>query len=228
MKTAILAPALVLLLAGAATSQAAPARLTDQDRKFLAYAAKVNQQEIQMARLAEDKAQSPAVKAFARLMVSDHSGVEGGIAGLSRPHAAHAKARAHARKHRRHPHAAHRVQAHAHPPSPPPKPAPADTATAPGSVVTTPANAAPLPGASHSPEEALSKLKDKSGADFDRAFMAEQVDYHTRNLEKLKEEAKKANSEAVRNFAEKIAGAFKQHLELAKAVKEKENGAVTP
>lgn len=201
------ASALALALTGAAAAQAAPPqKISDADKKFLAYAAKVNQQEIQMSRLAEQKAQSPAVKAFARLMVSDHAGVEKGLSGMhghagakARPHRAHVSK--HVRK--RH-HAPHAHVAQKQPPAPPARPE----------------NPPPNAAESKPGDEALSKLRDKSGADFDRAFMAEQVDYHQSNLDKINDEIKNTKDDNVRRFAEKIAGAFKQHLDLAKAVKD--------
>lgn len=59
-----------------------------QDQHFLQYAAKDNQGEIRIALLAEKKAESPAVKAFARLMVDDHVTVESQLATvLNRLHA---------------------------------------------------------------------------------------------------------------------------------------------
>lgn len=57
--------------------------LSDQDRQFLSYAAEDNQAEIQLCLLAEKKAHDPALKAFARLMVNDHVGVESRLAALA-------------------------------------------------------------------------------------------------------------------------------------------------
>jgi putative membrane protein len=57
-------------------------QLSEQDRQWLNYAATDNQAEIQECLLAEKKAHSPAVKAFARLMVDDHINVESRLAAL--------------------------------------------------------------------------------------------------------------------------------------------------
>src|SRR6201989_2876276 len=46
---------------------------TDDDKKFLAMAAQSDQNEIALSKVAEEKASSPAVKAFAQKMVSEHT-----------------------------------------------------------------------------------------------------------------------------------------------------------
>ncbi len=47
-------------------------KITDSDRQFLAYVNEDNQAELQICQFAEQNARSPAVRAFARLMVDDH------------------------------------------------------------------------------------------------------------------------------------------------------------
>lgn len=94
MRTCLL-PAIALLLvsggaalaqprSGAASSgQAARQQpLSTEDKRFLDYAAQDNQAEIQLCLVAEKQASSPAVKAFARLMVDDHVDVESRLASL--------------------------------------------------------------------------------------------------------------------------------------------------
>jgi putative membrane protein len=67
----------------AQTNAAAGTQPLDKaDQQFLDYAAQDNQAEIQICLLAEKKAQSPAVKAFARLMVDDHVQVESQMAAV--------------------------------------------------------------------------------------------------------------------------------------------------
>ena len=46
---------------------------SDDDRKFLATAAQSDQNEIALSKTAEEKATNPAVKAFARKMVTEHT-----------------------------------------------------------------------------------------------------------------------------------------------------------
>ena len=53
-----------------------------QDAKWLTYAAHDNQGEIQICLLAEKRAQNPAGKAFARLMVDDHVQIESELAAV--------------------------------------------------------------------------------------------------------------------------------------------------
>lgn len=63
-----------------AVPQPQPQPLSQQDKEFFSYAAEDNQAEIALCLLAEKKAHSPAVKAFARLMVDDHVAVESRLA----------------------------------------------------------------------------------------------------------------------------------------------------
>jgi putative membrane protein len=72
----------VLLLSLAATMPARARDLGQQDQDFLTYAAHDNQGEIRLCLLAEKRAQNPAVKAFARLMVDDHVQVESALAAV--------------------------------------------------------------------------------------------------------------------------------------------------
>jgi putative membrane protein len=57
--------------------------LSEQDKQLLSYAAEDNQAEIQLCLLAEEEANDLALKAFARLMVNDHVGVESRLAALA-------------------------------------------------------------------------------------------------------------------------------------------------
>ena len=82
---ALAAPALAQGSSGAhsktgASGSAPP--VGSQDRGWLEYAATDNQGEIQESLLAEKKAQSPAVKAFVRLMVDDHVQIESRLANV--------------------------------------------------------------------------------------------------------------------------------------------------
>jgi putative membrane protein len=65
-----------------ALAQQSGAPLAAADQKFLNYAAEDNQAEIQLCLVAEKRALDPALKAFARLMVDDHAGIESRLAAL--------------------------------------------------------------------------------------------------------------------------------------------------
>lgn len=49
------------------------AQATDQDKQFLTQASQGNYDEIQLGKLAQEKGTNPAVKAFGRRMVTDHT-----------------------------------------------------------------------------------------------------------------------------------------------------------
>ncbi|GAB0116253.1 DUF4142 domain-containing protein [Acidisoma sp. 7E03] len=79
---ALLAATCFGLAAQAAETPHSP-QLSGADADFLRYAAYDNQAEIDLCLVAEKKAASPAVQAFARLMVDDHVQVESELAALA-------------------------------------------------------------------------------------------------------------------------------------------------
>jgi putative membrane protein len=81
MRAAVLLAVVPLLIA---TPSVAQQRAINQSGKeFLDFAAEVNQSEIQGGLAAEKKAEAPAVRAFARLMVLDHMGLESQLAAVA-------------------------------------------------------------------------------------------------------------------------------------------------
>lgn len=74
-----------LLIATPAVAQQASstATINQSGKEFLDFAAEVNQSEIQGGLAAEKKAEAPAVRAFARLMVLDHMGLESQLAAVA-------------------------------------------------------------------------------------------------------------------------------------------------
>lgn len=81
--------AILMSIAPPLLAQSAPApgagdkQLSSDDKAFLKYAAEDNQAEIDLCILAEKKARSPAIRAFARLMVDDHVQIESHLAAVS-------------------------------------------------------------------------------------------------------------------------------------------------
>jgi putative membrane protein len=82
MRPAFLLAAVPLLIATPAVAQS-PSAISQSDKQFLDFAAQVNQSEIQGGLAAEKKADAPAVRAFARLMVLDHMGLESQLAAIA-------------------------------------------------------------------------------------------------------------------------------------------------
>jgi putative membrane protein len=65
-----------LLVGALLTSSLAKAATPDDDKQFLSMAAQSDMNEIKLSQLAETKASSPQVKAFAKKMVADHTKLE--------------------------------------------------------------------------------------------------------------------------------------------------------
>jgi putative membrane protein len=83
MRPVVLLAAVPLLIATSAIAQQRPSTINQSDKEFLNFAANVNQSEIQGGLAAEKKADAPAVRAFARLMVLDHMELESQLAGIA-------------------------------------------------------------------------------------------------------------------------------------------------
>lgn len=78
----LVTPALAQSGGGGQSGQHSGRQLSEQDKKWLDYAATDNQGEIEASLLAEKQAQSLALRAFVRLMVDDHVEVESRLAAL--------------------------------------------------------------------------------------------------------------------------------------------------
>ena len=85
LAAAVAATAALPVLAQSSQSAARPEPqpMSQQDKEFVSYAAEDNQAEIALCLLAETKAESPAIKAFARLMVDDHTEIESRLAAVA-------------------------------------------------------------------------------------------------------------------------------------------------
>jgi putative membrane protein len=76
MRAIFLLAAVPLLFAAPALAQSSGQAIGQSSKQFLDFASEVNISEIQAGLLAEQRAQSDAVKAFGRLMAFDHSELE--------------------------------------------------------------------------------------------------------------------------------------------------------
>jgi putative membrane protein len=83
MRPATLLVVVSLFLATSAVAQQGSSAINQNGKGFLDFAAEVNESEIQGGLIAEKKAAAPAVRAFARLMVLDHMGLESQLAALA-------------------------------------------------------------------------------------------------------------------------------------------------
>ena len=83
MRPAVLLAVVPLLIATPALAQRGSPTINQSGKEFLDFAAEVNQSEIQGGLAAEKKAEAPAVRAFARLMVLDHMALESQLAAVA-------------------------------------------------------------------------------------------------------------------------------------------------
>ena len=150
-----------------ATTQPSPTATTQRttvDRDFLAKATEGGLKEVELGRLASQKASNAEVKAFANRMIEDHGKSN---AELSRIAGADA-----------------------------PKP-PADKLAPPA------------------------KLTTATGADFDRAYMAEMVSAHQNTVALFEKQSRDGQDEALKRFATEKLPTVRDHLEKARQLQAK-------
>ena len=61
----------------------------------------------------------------------------------------------------------------------------------------------------------LAELQEKSGADFDKAYMKEMVADHKKDVDDFRKQAKSAKDPDVKAFAQKTLPTFEEHLKMA-------------
>src|ERR1700740_308196 len=83
MRPAVLLAMVPLLIATPTLAQQGSSAISQSGKEFLDFAAQVNQSEIQGGLAAEKRADAPAVRAFARLMVLDHMELESQLAAIA-------------------------------------------------------------------------------------------------------------------------------------------------
>lgn len=149
-----------LLFAGAAHAQGA---LTSAETSFVQQAAAGGMAEVEAGQLAESKAQSTKVKAFAQHMVQEHTANNKLLMGIAQ-----------------------------------------------SKGVTLP----PSSDATH--EAQIAKLRDQSGATFDRNYIAAQVTGHQQMEQLLRTELSSGADPDLKAYAQKTLPAVQQHLQLAR------------
>src|ERR1700740_1427251 len=83
MRPAVLLAMVPLLIATPTLAQQGSSAISQSGKEFLDFAAQVNQSEVQEGLAAKKRADAPAVRAFARLMVLDHMELESQLAAVA-------------------------------------------------------------------------------------------------------------------------------------------------
>lgn len=69
-------------------------------------------------------------------------------------------------------------------------------------------------------QETYADLNDKSGADFDKAYIDKMIDGHEKAIEKMEKASEKAADADIRTWAANMLPTLRTHLDKAKAIKE--------
>ncbi|MGV3460947.1 MAG: DUF4142 domain-containing protein [Flavobacterium sp.] len=69
-------------------------------------------------------------------------------------------------------------------------------------------------------QEAYADLNDKSGVDFDKAYIDKMIDGHEKAIEKMEKASEKAADADIRTWAANMLPTLRTHLDKAKAIKE--------
>ena len=143
----------------------------EDDQEFMVKAASGGLMEVELGKLAAQKATNAQVKEFGQKMVADHTKANAELKALA------------AQKN-----------------------------------ITIPTT----PGEDH--QEHINKLKNKTGAEFDRDYIDLMVDDHKEDVEKFEKAANNANDPDIKAFASKQVPILKQHLERARTIKDNRKG----
>ena len=161
------AAAALLLPVGASAQNAQSGKLTDFAKK----AAVGGMAEVELGKVASEKASNPRVKEFGEKMVADHT-------------KANAALKAAASK---------------------------EGITLPTSID------------AHEQHE-MNEIKNLSGADFDKKYMAEMVEDHKKDVREFEEAAKKDPNSEVGRFAQQTLPTLREHLQMAEDVEKQVKG----
>jgi putative membrane protein len=137
----------------------------EDDSEFMVEAASGGMMEVELGQLAATKAQHPRVKAFATMMVADHTKANSELKALAS-----------------------------------------------GKTITLPTTM----GEDH--QKHVNDLKEKAGADFDKAYMSMMVDDHKDDVDDFEKASNNAKDETVKAFAAKTLPVLRMHLDSARAI----------
>lgn len=188
MRTPWIAPFAVLVMLAAPAMQAETKTNGKADAGFIQQALKSGQEEVELAKLAADKAQSGALKQLAQMLVSDHSAVNEQLALLAQRDGAAPSPRDGTQS----PPGAGRSGTETTPPS-----------TAPGAAPSSPA---------------LDELGKLSGVAFDQRFLAIIVEGHEKSVVLYETESKSGANPAAKKLATETLLKIEQHLQQAKSL----------
>ncbi len=166
-----------LAAAGAAGQTAGAAKggsksaASSPDAKFAMNAAKGGMMEVEMGRMAAEKATSPDVKQFGQRMVDDHSKANDELKAIAS-----------------------------------------------GKNITLPAAVDPAHKAK------MDRMSKMTGAAFDRAYMADMVKDHKKDVPEFRKEAKSGKDAEIKGFAGKTLPTLEEHLKMAQDANAKVSG----
>jgi putative membrane protein len=162
--------AIALGFLGATTFAAQP--LTGEEQTFIQKAASGDQAEIQLSKIALERASTPEIKQFAQTMVTDHTKASSMLKPIAVDHGI-------------------------------------DVPEKPGSQT----------------EEKIKRLEGQSGAAFDKTYIELMVKDHQEMLHAFEAAAPKANDSKLKEFIATVQPIVAHHLEMAKAIRQKEKTA---
>jgi putative membrane protein len=193
--------------------------VSNDDKKFIMEAAHGGMMEVELGKLAVDKASSPDVKQFAQRLIDDHSKANDELMQLaSQKGIAISPADHHAMMNRTDQSAASGTDSTTGSASS------SGSTTSMGSASSTTGKS----GGADKDHQAMMKAqatKDKlskySGADFDREYMSMMVKDHTKDVKEFENASNKAKDPDVKAWASKTLPTLREHLQMARDINSK-------
>ena len=183
--------------------------LSSDDRKFIMEAAHGGMMEVELGKLAVDKASSADVKQFAQRMVDDHSKANDELMQLASQKGVTISAD-------------HAMHGDDHTSM-------SDNST--GAGKTSSANTGQMSGESKDHQMMMKaqatkdKLSKLSGADFDRQYMEVMVKDHVKDVKEFEDASTKAKDADLKAWAAKTLPTLREHLQMARDVNSKVSGS---
>lgn len=187
------------------------ANLSAGDRTFIMKVAKEGQQEVSTAQMAADKATDSQVKAFAQKLVSDHTQANQELMQLAQQKGVNVGMG---------------METHHRDSSSQQSSTNTSSSSQPGNTQTsrTDQTSSSTSSSSHAGMAGDSKLMGRyakmQGAEFDRAFVRDQVAHHEKDIKEFEKQSRTAQDSDLRAFIDKTLPTLRQHLETARSLQQ--------
>ena len=186
------------------------ANLSAGDRTFIMKVAKEGQQEVSTAQMAADKATDSQVKSFAQKLVSDHTQANQELMQLAQQKGVNVGMGMESH---------HRDSSSQQSSTSTSSSKTGNTETSRSDQTTSSTSSSSHAGMSGD-SKMMGRYAKMQGADFDRAFVRDQVSHHEKDIKEFEKQSRTAQDSDLRAFIDKTLPTLRQHLETARSLQQ--------